>query len=166
MVSDDPLRKLRILVDESGTLYKYANVDWLDGGQGLLIYDYYSGEKLSRHPNQTYQRVGGAGAHTAPTTELPFSDIEHQVVREARIPSDATQHLPKYHGTASTDAFVFSSTVMQSNGTFAAELVADGRIQETLAAWRRHPDYLSAQTCRSNQQGHSVILTVLNSRFT
>jgi hypothetical protein len=159
------LRKLRILVKDADVYYKYANVDWLDGGQGLLLYDYYTGEKLSRHPNQIFLRVPGSGQHQAPSTAIPFSSVDQEVIRQVAIPSDLTTQLPKYQGDPA-DCFVFSSTVISSNGTFAAELVRDSGLQATLAAWERHPEFVSAQTCRANTQGQSVILTLLNKRST
>ncbi len=95
---------------------------------------------------------------------MPFSDIQHERISAVPIPVDATNQLPLYHGDRVDDAFVFSSTVMNSNGTFAAEIVDDSQLSETLSAWQACPDYVSAQTCRSNELGKTVILTVLNQR--
>ena len=55
---------------------------------------------------------------------------------------------------------------MKSNATFAAEIVDDTRLPNVLDAWHKHPDYVSAQTCRANELGKTVILTVLNNRST
>lgn len=160
-----PLRKLRILVKDGSSYYKYGKLDWMDNGEGLLLYDYESGEKLSRHRNQTFLRVAGSGEHHAPSTAIPFSDVTREIIREVPIPSDATQRLPQYHGEP-TGAFVFSSTVVSSRGTFAAELVQDSRVAETIAAWERRPEFVSAQTCRANDLGQSVVLTILNQQST
>lgn len=163
----EALGELRILVQDGSLYRKYAKVDWLDSGNGVLIYDYQTGRKLSRHSDgRIWDRIGGAGQPASLSTSVPFSDIEHEQVYAVPIPVDATNELPLYHGERIADAFVFSSTVMNSNGTFAAEIVDNSRLSRTLAAWRAHPAYVSAQTCRSNELGKMLILTVLNQRST
>lgn len=158
------MSKLRILMRDGDAYYKYANVDWLDGGNGLLIYDYASGEKLSRHEDgHIYSRIAGAGEHSAPSTTVPFSDISHETVRQVPIPPEVAPQLQPYQGDES-NCFVFSSTCLSSNATFAAEIVDDENLSPVLEMWTQHPDYVSAQTCRSNEAGKSVVLTVLNSR--
>ena len=166
MVSNPRLNKLRIVADDHGTLYSYAKVDLLDQGNGLLIYDYESGEKLSRHSDGTaYSRVPGSTSPPSITTSVPFSQIEHEVVRSVEIRSDATNRLPLYQG-GRDHAFVFSSTVLQSRGAFAAEIVDEAHVDVVLEAWRLHPLYRSAQTCLATGTGKAVVLTVLNQRST
>ena len=160
------LSDLRVLVKDQDRYYTYAKVDVLDGGNGLMLYDYYTGEKVSRHSDgRVWSRKGGGGSQTAPTTAIPFSDIEREAVRAVAIPSDATRELPLYKGDPA-NAFIFSSTVLSSHGRFAAEVVADAILEPTLSAWRQHPDYLSAQTWQRTGTGKTVILTVLNQRST
>ena len=165
MTTIKPLSKLLILVRDGGKLFKYAKADLLDGGNGLLLYDYQTREKVSRHSDgNVFSRVAGSGHHPQPTTTLPFSEIRHEVVRTVPIRSDATFNLPLCERRRSSNAFVFSSTVMRSNGTFAAEVVDETQLPEVLAAWQDHPDFVSAQTCRPTGHGKTVILTVLNAR--
>jgi len=83
------LSKLRILVRDADRYYSYAKVDLLDGGNGLLVYDYYTGEKLSRHSDgRVYSRTPGSGSQPAPTTTVPFSNIQQEVVRAVPIPPE------------------------------------------------------------------------------
>lgn len=161
-----PLSDLRILVhdQERSELRRYAKVDLLDGGNGLMIYDYESRTKLSLHEDGTvYERTAGAGEHTAPGTTIPFSKIQQQTVRQVSIPPDSLTRLPVYTGNPEGH-LVFSSTVFPSNGTFAAEIVDDSRVAETRAAWETRPDYVSAQTWRPTGTGKTVFLTILNQR--
>ena len=164
MSTSKPLSKLRILVQDGDRFFSYAKVDLLDAGNGLLIYDYASGEKLSRHSDgRTFARVPGSGANPPPTTSVPFSQIRREVVRAVSIPVDVTQRMSTYSGDT-TKCFVFSSTVLPSNGTFAAEVVDSGEVEPVLETWRNYPDYVSAQTYRPTGTGKTVILTILNKR--
>ena len=166
MKSTAALTDLRILAHDGTDHFSYAKVDLLDQGNGLLVYDYVTGEKLSRHSNgNVFTRIPGSGTYPPPTTTVPFSQIQHEIVRRVAIPSTATHQLPRYTGDPS-DAFVFSSTVLRSDGWFAAEVVDDAQLQATLAAWRAQPDYVSAQTWRPTGTGKTVVLTVLNQRST
>jgi len=161
-----PLSKLRVLVADTIGYRSFAKVDLLDDGNGLLVYDYASGTKLSAHSDgKEYRRVPGVGTPTTPTTSIPFSDILHRKVYEAPIPPHSLETLPPYSGTTQ-NAFVFSSTVFPSNGTFAAEVADDSRLSAVLDGWGRHPDYVSAQTWRPTGTGKHVILTLLNKRST
>jgi hypothetical protein len=167
MSNSTALDKFLVLVRDEDTYYKYAKVDWLDEGQGLFLYDYHIGEKLSRHSNgNVYRRPAGAGQHVPPTTAVPFSDITHEVVKQVPIPSNVSVGLEQCSRATPSNAFVFSSTALQSNATFAAELVDDSLLSNVLQAWQNHPDYVSAQTCRANNLGKNVVLTVLSSRST
>ncbi len=166
MSEPKPLSKLPILVQDGDRYFKYAKVDLLDGGNGLLIYDYPTGEKVSRHADgKVYARVPGVGSGAGPSTSVPFSKIQHEIVREVAIPSDATVRGTTFRGDFSK-AFIFSSTVLNSRGTFAAEIVADASLEPVLNSWRQHPAYVSAQTYRATGTGKTVILTVLNQRST
>lgn len=142
-------------------------VGFLDGGAGLMIYDYQTARKVSYHSDgHVYDRIAGAGQQASPSTSVPFSDIEHEQVVQVPIPVDATANLPLYQGSQTNSAFTFSSTVMNSNGTFAAEIVDNSLVSQVLKSWEDRPDYVSAQTCRSNLLGKTVILTILNERST
>ena len=161
-----PLSKLRILVQDGTGYRSFAKVDLLDAGNGLLLYDYGTGLKLSAHSDgREYRRVPGVGAATTPTTSIRFSDIAHRTVYEAPIPPCGLESLPPYQGPTE-NAFVFSSTVFPSNGTFAAEIADDRRLTAVLEGWKQHPDYVSAQTWRPTGTGKNVVLTVLNRRST
>jgi hypothetical protein len=154
-----------ILIRDGDAVFKYAKCDRLEGGNGLLIYDYETGEKLSRHSDgNIYSRVGGSGEHLPPTTSVPFSSIGHEIVKDVAILSDVTFRLKPHTGPIPSNALVFSSTVLSSNGTFAAELVDDGQLPSVLRSWENHPAFVSAQTCRQLAQGKTAILTVLNRR--
>ena len=160
------LSNLPILVKDGERYFKYAKVDLLDGGQGLLIYDYQTREKISRHADgKTYTRVVGTHSKPSPTTTVPFSQVQREVVRSVPIPSDATVRGSTFRGDVSK-ALIFSSTVLSSNGTFAAEIVDGGQLKAVLTSWQHHPDYVSAQTYRPAGAGKAVILTVLNRRST
>jgi hypothetical protein len=164
--STGALSKLPIVAKDGEGLYSYAKVDLLDSGNGLMIYDYYTKEKLSRHSDgKVYKRVVGVGGDASPTTSLPFSQIQHEQVRTVPIPVDATAKLPPFKGNPAS-AMVFSSTVLSSNGTFAAEIADATQLQRVLRAWQAHPDYVSAQTWQPTGTGKVVILTVLNQRST
>jgi hypothetical protein len=159
-----PLSNLRILAKEGSRFFKYAKVDLLDGGNGLLIYDYCSREKLSRHSDgRQFARVPGVAGGPDPTTSVPFSQIRREVVKEVAIPSNATERMSTYSGDAKK-CFVFSSTVLSSNGTFTAEVVDSAELQPVLDAWKNHPEYVSAQTHRPTGTGKTVVLTILNKR--
>ena len=164
----EPLSKLPILVKEGDRYYKYAKVDLLDGGNGLLIYDYHSGEKVSRHSDgNVYARIPGTGSSLAPTTTIPFSQIEREVVRSVPIPSDTTVRGSTYSGDVSR-ALVFSSTVLRSNGTFAAEIVADAQLVPVLASWRNHPrlpERANMATYWNRENSHSVGSQSPHNRF-
>jgi hypothetical protein len=163
--SHRPFSDLRILAQEGNRYFKYAKVDSLEAGNGLLIYDYHTGEKISRHSDgKVYTRVAGSGARVPPSTSVPFSQIQREVVRSVSIPSDATQRMSTYSGNTQ-NCFIFSSTVLSSNGAFAAEIVDLAALQPALEAWKHHPDYVSAQTYRGTGTGKAVILTVLNKRI-
>jgi hypothetical protein len=159
-----PLSKLRILARDGDRFFSYAKVDLLDGGNGLLIYDYHSGEKLSRHSDgKTFTRVPRSGASPAPTTSVPFSQIKREMVRTVSIPVDATQRMSTYSGDPSK-SFVFSSTVLRSNGAFAAEVVDTAELPAVLETYRNRSDYVSAQTYHPTGTGKTVLLTILNER--
>lgn len=165
-MSPEPLSKLRILVRDGHHYYTYAKVDLLDDGNGLLIFDYLSKEKVSVHADgKTFTRTAGAARHPLTTTSVPFSEIGRQIVRAVPIPSDATYRLAPYSGDVS-GAFVFSSTVMNSRGSFAAEVVDNSYLAAAIDAWAHHPHYVSAQTYRPTGTGKAIILTVLNQRST
>ena len=164
MSTSQPLSNLRILAKDGSRFFKYAKVDLLDGGNGLLIYDYYSNEKLSRHSDgKRYARVPGVAGGPQPTTSVPFSQIKREVVKEVAIPANATERMSTYSGDAKK-CFVFSSTVLSSNRTFTAEVVDSGELDPVLAAWKNHPEYVSAQTYRPTGTGKTVVLTILNKR--
>jgi len=159
-----PLSDLRILAQEGSRFFKYAKVDLLDGGNGLLIYDYQTREKLSRHSDgKTFSRVPGSASQPPPTTSVPFSQIKREVVKWVSIPSDATLRMSTYSGDTKK-SFIFSTTVLKSNGAFAAEVVDSAALEPALDAWKNHPDYVSAQTYRDTGTGKAVILTILNKR--
>ena len=162
--SSPPLSKLRILAQEGSRFFKYAMVDLLDSGNGLMIYDYQTREKLSRHSDgKSFSRVAGSGSKPQATTSVPFSQIKREVVKWASIPSDATLRMSTYSGDTEK-CFIFSSTVLKSNGAFAAEVADTSALQPVLEAWKNHPDYVSAQTYRATGTGKTVILTILNKR--
>lgn len=163
MAADKPISKIPILIEQKGTYYKYAKVDSLDAGKGVLIYDYRGGRKISRHADGTrWDRIAGAGEHVPPATSVKYSDIRHEVIWEVPLPVDTLEHLDPLAGTVPSNAFVFSSTVLSSYGTFAAELVADEDVDAVAKAWARNPYYVSAQSCRTNVNGKTLILTALN----
>ena len=105
------------------------------------------------------------GPGAAPSTSVPFSQIQHEIVRAVEIRSNATLEGTTYRGAISK-AFVFSSTLLQSRGRFAAEIVDETQLQPVLTSWHQHPDYVSAQTYHPTGTGKVVILTVLNQRST
>jgi hypothetical protein len=81
MADSDRRSRFRVLVKDDDKYFKYAKVGWLDEGNGLLIYDYQTGEKLSRHSDgHTYLRPAGSGQHLPPSTSVPFSAIERELV--------------------------------------------------------------------------------------
>lgn len=168
-MNDRALPEFRVLCGtEDDEHYRYAKIDWLDDGDGVLMYEYGPERKLSRHEDgNTFDGVVGQEIDRSATTRIPFSDIEREEIRNVRIPSDLTQNLERLNGSPGPHDFTFSSTVLNaSHATFAAEIVDDRNREAVLDLWQEHPDYVSAQTAVSNEAGKSLVLTVLNSRST
>src|ERR1700758_3869998 len=137
-------QRIRILAKDGQAHYRFGSVDRLDDGSGVMLWLQHSQQKVSRHSDgKTWIRTAGSGMQTQPSLRVPFSDIAHEVVHDVQIPSDLTYRTRQFHGN--TDgAFVFSSTVLNHNPRFAAELVDPAMLPAALDAWRRNPGYVSA----------------------
>ena len=153
---------IRVLAKDQQTHYRFGTVDRIDDGSGLMVWLQHSAEKVSRHSDgKTWIRTAGAGERTEPSIRVPFSNITREVVHAVQIPSDLTYRTKPFHGKTD-NAFVFSSTVLNHNPTFAAELVDPTVLPAAMEEWRRNPRYVSAQTCSTGWGGKTLILTVLH----
>ena len=144
-------------------LYKYAYVDRLDQGDGLLVVIPYIREKASRHRDgETYDGSFGTGEDRPLEVRVPFSEITDEIVKSAPITSGVITEEFRLTGLVPENALIFSSTVLHSASSFAAQVVDDSRLSKALRAWETHPDVLSAQTYRSNERGKTIILSVIH----
>ena len=160
------LRKIPVFVRDGESFYKYATIDWLDSGNGVMVHNQASGEKLSRHSNgNTFARVPGSPGGTR-STSVPFSDIEHEIVTQVPIPSSFTWGRRPWTKALPGGAVTFSSTVLESRGTFVAEVAAEHRLAGVVAAYEHHPCFLSAQTHHDNGLGKTLVVSILNARST
>lgn len=156
--------QFRVLVQDGDSLYRFAQVDQLDEGQGVLLYFHHSGEKVSRHSDgRTWKREAGAGDVSRPEIRVPFSDIHHEIVHKVSIQADPPPRTKPFLGNSS-NAFIFSSTVLPHNAAFAAELVDRSMVEQTLLGWSTRADYVSAQACSTHLVNKALILTVLHDR--
>jgi hypothetical protein len=154
--------KIRVLARDGETIYRFAIVDQIDDGSGLLLWFHHSQEKVSRHSDgRTWARTAGAGEQVEPAIRVRYSDITQEEIHAVAIPSDLTFRTKPYHGNAN-EAFVFSTTTLAHNASFAVQLVDPVYLSPALEAWKRHPQYVSAQTCSTNWGGKALIMTVLH----
>ncbi len=160
-----PLKNLPIVIREGDAYYKVGKVDV--SGSGKDVYAYLWGTKVSRHADgKTYtRRVGSTGGQRY-ELRIPTTAIATEAVASVPLPSNLTFQAKPFSGDPAR-AFVFSSTVLSSNGAaIAVEVVKNSLRDDTLARWKAYEGTVSAQTIIDKKLDQSVILTVLHQKST
>jgi hypothetical protein len=156
------LKDLRVLIDDEGRYYRFAKADVMDQGHGLIVWLEPNQIKTSRHSDgRTLSGEAGRGQAREQSLRVPFSDIRHELVCCIPIPSDATITGKPFSGTTGK-AFVFPSSALRSNSSFAAELADAEDLPHVLRAWEAHPGVVSAQTWVSSGAGKALVLTIVS----
>ncbi len=154
-------RRIPIIAQDQGdTYYRVGVVAPLDSGKGVLIYAW--GTKVSRHRDgRTYSGEVGDGEDRAVRVTFPTSEIRTEEVHRAAIPTSLTEGLVPHTGAPPENSFVIPLTALNSNSSFAAEIVAASLLDETLAAWQAYSATVSAQGVVDHAYNKAIILTVL-----